>query len=388
MFAFRSGLRAASRAVRGGSSSFTRTRTTPFNSKRIPQFQPRRPASRYSRFGEKPRDSQQQSQQQRQQRQQQWSNFGPVYRAQYIWRSYKTPLLVTGAGGGTLYYINLEEVPISGRRRFNILSPEKEKEFFGGSEMYNSVLQEFRGKILPADHPLTVTVANVVERLLPTVGSLAGDDWRVHVIDDPNTMNAFVMPGGKVFVFSGILPTCQDENGLAAVLGHEIAHNVAHHAAERISRSGFIMLSAFLVSFIFDVSGQIGNSISEIILSLPNSRTQESEADHIGLLMMAQACYDPQAALDFWERMRQTERRAPPQFLNTHPSSYNRAEEIRKWLPEAQRIYQDTGCSMDTRQHAIVFNKALDNKVPPSKAKTPKPTVIRRRRNDDDDDFF
>ena len=379
MFTFRAGLRAAGRAARQGVTD-TPYRPTPFFSKKISQFQPKRLASRYSRFGEKTGSGQQQ--------QQQWSKFGPVYRAQYIWRNYQRPIIVVGAGGGVFYVYNLEEVPVTQRRRFNLLSASAEKELFGGSGPYNEVLQEFRGKVLPADHPLTMQVARVVEKLLPTTRGLAGDDWRVHVIDDPEQKNAFVMPGGKVFVFSGILPICQNETGLAAVLAHEVAHNVAHHAAERVSRSSFTMLGAFAVSFVFDVSGQIGNSVAQLILSLPNSRTQEAEADHIGLLMMAEACYDPQGALDFWARMKTAEQFEPPQFISTHPSNYNRIENIRKLLPEAQRIYDDTGCAPTSRlandfKNALTPGRSSQESQP--RAQRP---VVGRGRDEDDDDFF
>ncbi|KIW72900.1 hypothetical protein PV04_01061 [Phialophora macrospora] len=380
MFTFRAGLRAARLAARQG---FTRTRDshTAFDARLSPQFQIKRSASRYSRFGEKPGSGRQ--------RQQQWSTFGPVYRAQYIWRNYQRPLMVVGAGGGAFYVYNLEEVPVTHRRRFNVVSPSSEEKMVAGSGAYESLLQEFRGKVLPADHPLTVQVARVVEKLLPTTRGLAGDDWRVHVIDDPQQKNAFVLPGGKVFVFSGILPICQDENGLAAVLGHEIAHNVAHHAAERISRSSIIMLGAFAVSFIFDVSGQFGNSIANLILSLPNSRTQEAEADHIGLLMMAEACYDPEAALDFWARMKKAEQFEPPQFMSTHPSHFNRAEQIKKWLPDAQRIYADTGCGSVSR-YAKTFKEAiaLGQSRRQSQQRPQRPVAARRNSDDEDDDFF
>ena len=110
---------------------------------------------------------------------------------------------------------------------------------------YNQLLGEFKGRVLPREHPYTQLVAKITERLIPATHGLAGDgDWQVHVIDDPNTVNAFVLPGGKVFVFTGIFPIAGDENGLATVLGHEIAHNVAHHVGERLSRQVFTMAAA------------------------------------------------------------------------------------------------------------------------------------------------
>lgn len=146
-------------------------------------------------------------------------------------------------------------------------------------------------------------------------------------------------------MYTGILPICQDEDGLAAVLGHEIAHVVARHPAERMSNSFLTLGTVFLVSLLFDVSGQLSSMLVNLMWSLPNSRTQEAEADNIGLMMMSQACFNPEAAVKLWRRMQQQEKGAPPQFMSTHPSSYNREEAIRGWLEKAETIYQDNGCS-------------------------------------------
>ena len=273
---------------------------------------------------------------------------------------------------------NLEEVPITGRRRFNCLSPETEKKVLGDAG-YEDLLREFRGKILPENHPDTRMVKKVVERLLPAVGNLGTDtEWAVHVIDAPNEKNAFVVPGGKVFVFSGILPICQDEDGVAAVLGHEIAHNVAHHTAEALSRSLFVMLFALAASAVFDVSGSTSKYITDLVLNLPNGRTQEAEADHIGLLIMAQSCFDPNAAVGLWQRMAQAEKFAPPQFLSTHPTSHNREGSIRGWLPEATSIYESSECG-NTSAYAKEFNRALQGpSIAAGRVNIP-------QRNDDDD---
>ncbi|KAL1605241.1 metalloendopeptidase [Paraconiothyrium brasiliense] len=137
-------------------------------------------------------------------------------------------LISLGSGGFYLY--NLEEVPISGRRRFNMISPQIEARI--GAETVGQVQQEYEGRILPDRDPRVQRVKKVLGRLIPyaTAAGLHDVNWEVHVIDSPE-QNAFVAPGGKVFVFTGILPLCQDENGIAAVLGHEIAHVVAHHTA-------------------------------------------------------------------------------------------------------------------------------------------------------------
>ena len=182
-----------------------------------------------------------------------------------------------------------------------------------------------------------------MQRLIPAAG-LEGQKWEVRVINDPRQSNAFVLPGGKVFVFSGILPICAGEDGLAAVLGHEMAHNVAHHTGERISQMAYLMPIALLLTWTLDISGQTSQYVLDIALQRPGSRKMESEADYIGLLMMAQACYDPSAAVDLWERMAKMEQGAPPQFLNTHPASKKRRMVIQEWLPQAQQKRAESHC--------------------------------------------
>lgn len=139
---------------------------------------------------------------------------------------------VITAGAGTVYVLNLEEVPVSGRRRFNFI-PAKIEEALGESTV-EQIRQEYAGRFLPDQDPRVKLVKRVLERLLPFAfregKGLSEMTWEVHVIDSPE-QNAFVVPGGKVFVFTGILPYCRDEDGVAAVLGHEIAHVVAHHTA-------------------------------------------------------------------------------------------------------------------------------------------------------------
>jgi hypothetical protein len=134
------------------------------------------------------------------------------------------------AGTGGVYLYNLEEVPVSGRRRFNIIPPSLEASL--GRASVDEVKEQYQGQILPDRDPRVQQVKRVLDRLLPFAEGegLKGLDWEVHVIESPE-QNAFVAPGGKVFVFTGILPLCKDEDGIAAVLGHEIAHVVAHHTA-------------------------------------------------------------------------------------------------------------------------------------------------------------
>ncbi|OKO91608.1 Mitochondrial metalloendopeptidase OMA1 [Penicillium subrubescens] len=217
---------------------------------------------------------------------------------------------------------------MTGRRRFNCVSHAAELKM--GEQSYREVLAQSKGRVLPDNHPLAQMVNRVLQRLIPQV-DIVGADWRVHVIVDDGNANAFVLPGGKVFVYTGILPICQDEDGLAAVLGHEIAHVVARHPAERMSNSFLTLGTVFLISLLFDVSGNLSSMLVNLMWSLPNSRTQEAEADNIGLMMMAKACFNPEAAVRLWRRMQEQEKAAPPQFMSTHPSSYNREEAIRGW---------------------------------------------------------
>ena len=214
-----------------------------------------------------------------------------------LWKTY--PHLRYGVGavalaGGGFYYYNLEEVPISGRRRFNCVSAAREEA--RAEPAYRRVMQQYGRDILPPHHPDSQMVSKVMARLIPAAG-LESQNWEVKVIDDEDVMNAFVLPGNKVFVFSGILDICADEDGLAAVLGHEIAHNIAHHNAEKLSQWYFLTGFAELLTVMFDLQDGLAQFILSIALERPGSREMEAEADHIGLLMMAQACYDPRAAV-------------------------------------------------------------------------------------------
>lgn len=179
------------------------------------------------------------------------------------------------AGIGGIYVYNLETVPVSGRRRFNVISAEFEKQ--QGDQMYQDLLQEYRGQLLPPHDSRVQMVQRVLDRLIPHSG-MSGEmnRWELHVIND-DTKNAFVVPGGKVFVFKGILDVCQGEDGLAAVLGHEIAHNVAHHAAEKMSQTGVLMMGAYAVLAVLGAGDFFG--LSRVLLDVgfmrPNGRKQE-----------------------------------------------------------------------------------------------------------------
>ncbi|MCJ1352671.1 MAG: hypothetical protein MMC33_002655 [Icmadophila ericetorum] len=288
----------------------------------------------------------------------QYNRFGRAQGIKYLWQTSSTfryGLGTAGAGATTFVALNIETVPVSGRKRFNWVSPKYEQEM--GEAQYQQTMQQFQGAILPDHHPYSKLVRKVLDRLIPASG-LENEAWEVHVINAPNEMNAFVVPGGKVFVFSGLLGICETEEGLATVLGHEIAHNVAHHAAENYSRISIVLPLAWLASYMFDFSGQLAYMVLDYAYSKPGSRRQESEADRIGLMMMAQSCYNPEEAVHLWQRMEKAEKVKIPQFLSTHPSSHNRIGQIKAWLPEAEQKRADSECGR-TIEYANGFRQAM-----------------------------
>ncbi|KAJ2399492.1 metalloendopeptidase [Coemansia sp. RSA 2559] len=263
------------------------------------------------------------------------NNRPPVWQNRTFWYA-------TGAGGvgGTIYYqAHIEESP-TGRRRF--INVSRETEAHMGKQSYRQVLAQYRRQIVPRGTPVDAYVQKVARRVIGATGMEA--DWEVHVIESPEC-NAFVLPGGKIFVFSGILRITESEDGLATVLAHEIAHQYARHTAEQMSRQLLATVALVVASLFIDPSViDLGRITGNLLLALPNSRDCESEADQLGLTFMAAACYDPRQAIGFWERMRAEEKVAPPQFLSTHPSSASRIDNIRKWLPDAIDKRNTTSC--------------------------------------------
>jgi predicted Zn-dependent protease len=249
------------------------------------------------------------------------------------WRALNTPstytvIAVAVSGALIFYFSNLETVPVSGRTRFNVYSPASVRKV--GEMEYKRVLWELEQKgvgLLPEWDPRTVRVKRVMQRLIPFSGLAGEEDWEVFVVDDPHTANAFVIPGGKVFVFSGILPLARNDSGLATVLGHEIAHNLADHHGERLSQdlgASVLLYSLVIMGGVFGLGPFImhffGSRFMDVAFGFPMSRLQESEADYIGLMMMAEACYDPSEAASFWARMESAKGQEVPEWMSTHPT--------------------------------------------------------------------
>lgn len=241
-------------------------------------------------------------------------------------------------GLGLFYVANLEEAPITHRKRFLWVSPATEK--FIGDYTYKQLLAEHRGQLLPQNHPYTVKIRGIFQRILKVSPiDETSLDWRVHVINDPRAPpNAFVLPGGKVFVFSSILPICQNEDGLATVLSHEFGHQLARHTGEQISKSPIYGILGLLL-YTLTGADLLNSLVINAVFKMPASREMETEADYIGLMLMSKACFDPNEAHRLWERMANWERsaaaRAPPEFLSTHPASSRRIQNMNEWLPAA-----------------------------------------------------
>lgn len=174
-------------------------------------------------------------------------------------------------------------------------------------------------------------------------------EWEVNVIKDDKTLNAWALPGGKIAVYTGIFPVAKNEAGLAAIMGHEVVHALAGHGGERMSQG--LMAQILMTGAAVAVESSAGPGSGQAIMQalgvgaqvgilLPFSRKHESEADYIGLLLAAQAGYDPQEAVRVWERMAQAGGNQPAEFLSTHPSHGTRIKQLQEWMPEAMGYYQ------------------------------------------------
>jgi predicted Zn-dependent protease len=261
------------------------------------------------------------------------------------------PILVGLVVIGGLLFKGCQEGPF-GRKQLTLMSPEQEYRL--GAQAFQEVLSKAhvvsRGPVPQAVRHVGELLAEAAEdpelRKLFRVRGDARFGWDFRVVESPQ-VNAFCLPGGKVVVYTGILPVCQTEGGLAAVMGHEIGHALARHGAERMAQQQLVQIGqvAAAVSLSdmdfrkrMQVMAVLGAGVQAGIL-LPYSRDHESEADHIGLLLMARAGYDPVEAVEFWQRMERQGGRGGPEFLSTHPSHGRRIQQLRGWLPEARQIY-------------------------------------------------
>lgn len=250
-----------------------------------------------------------------------------------------------------------QKVPITGRKQFVGL--------ISSDQMMALSFQEYKGfldtsKVLPLSNKQAAMIARVGDRIKTGVENyliannlsyaIDGYQWEFRLIES-NQINAWCMPGGKIVFYTGILPICKSEEGVAVVMSHEIAHAIAEHGRERMSRAmaanGITQLGAIAAGVatgseeLMNLAGQvlgIGTTVGGV---LPNSRKQESEADNLGLIFMAMAGYNPEEAVPFWERMAEAGKNTqkPPRLLSTHPTNQERIENMQALMPVAKKYF-------------------------------------------------
>lgn len=237
-----------------------------------------------------------------------------------------------------------QTAPITGRSQLILVSTQEASQM--GSAAFQEVIKEEGVSNNPQYNSQLATVS---ERIV-SVANTPKYDWEYRVIKGDNVVNAFALPGGKIGVYTGMFRVANSDAALATVIGHEVAHVAARHGAERASAGILANLGAAglqvalggqnpaVMSAIMNAYG-IGVNVGGI---LPFSRTQEAEADRIGLIYMAQAGYDPNEAIAFWERMQSASGGTPnpPEFLSTHPSYGTRISNLKQWLPEAMHYFK------------------------------------------------
>jgi predicted Zn-dependent protease len=245
------------------------------------------------------------------------------------------------------------EVPITGRESLQFI-PNSELTGYAVKQ-YEDTLKKSKLSTNKAQVAMVrkvgMNIAHAAEKFLRETGrsdQAKSFHWEFNLIEDNKTVNAWVLPGGKAAVYTGILKYTRDETGLSVVLGHEVAHAVANHGNERMSQGMLAELGQTAVALALSEKSlqtqqlfmaAFGAGLNVGVL-LPYSRLQESEADRIGLSLMAMAGYDPRKAVPFWQRMSQDNSSRPPEFLSTHPAPATRIADIKHYLPDALKYYK------------------------------------------------
>ena len=232
------------------------------------------------------------------------------------------------------------------RNQLLLVSSEQVQQM--SAQSYAQSIQEARAKgVLDTNTAQLNRLKRIANRLVGQVGVYRPDaakwNWEVHTIKS-NDLNAFVMPGGKVMFYTGIIDRLNlSDDEIAAIMGHEMAHALREHARERLSRQYATQTGIGVAASVFGLSqnqAQLANIAGDVGISRPHSRTQESEADQIGLELMARAGFNPNAAITLWQKMQRAESGEPPQFLSTHPNSSNRIANLQSLMPKVRPLYQ------------------------------------------------
>lgn len=244
-------------------------------------------------------------------------------------------------------------VPLTGRRQLDLI-PASEVMSLSFTN-YDSLLKTSKLSTNGAQTKMIKNCGTRIQKAVETYmaqnnlsSHLDGFKWEFNLIES-NTVNAFCMPGGKVAFYTGIMPICQNEIGVAVVMGHEVAHAIANHGGERMSQGLIQQMGGAALSVALkekpEATQQLALSAygvgSNVLGILPYSRLHESEADKLGLIFMAMAGYDPQEAPKFWQRMSSLSGgKTTPEFLSTHPSDQTRINDLNKAMPEALKYYK------------------------------------------------
>jgi len=249
------------------------------------------------------------------------------------------------------FFIACATVPITGRKQLNLIPAGQIQAM--SFQNYKQFLSEH--KVITGTPQAKMVervgkkIQKAVEQYFASKGmasKLKGYQWEFHLVQDP-AVNAWCMPGGKVVVYTGILPLAKDDAGLAVVLGHEIAHAVAGHGSERMSQGLLVQFGGMALNKALEKKPEQTRRLfmqafglgANLGVLLPYSRLHESEADHLGLIFMAMAGYDPHTAIDFWQRMAALGGQKPPELLSTHPSDQTRIKKLKALMPEAMKYY-------------------------------------------------
>ncbi len=229
--------------------------------------------------------------------------------------------------------------PETGRSQLSLVSDSQMNSL--GAQAYQETLAKSK---ISRNSNLNNEVATIGRRIAQASG--VDYEWEFKVIDEPQTVNAFCLPGGKVAVYTGIVPVAKNNAALAAVMGHEVAHATLRHSAERMSQQMVMQMGLTVASISFSnsenrnvIAGLLGIG-TQFGVVLPFSRYHESEADRVGLEYMARAGYDPREAVGLWERMGAAGGGRPPEILSTHPDPVRRARDLNKHMAKALALYQ------------------------------------------------
>ncbi len=268
------------------------------------------------------------------------------------------PILLFGLYFGYYYFSHSNEASFTGRKQ--LLDSSAQEEAALGLQSYKEILSQSQvvrtGKLpeeVQAIAQRLVAAAPKVEKYLaetentPAETDWSAYQWQVSLIQS-DQVNAFCLPGGKIAVYTGIIPVAKNDDGLAVIMGHEIAHALLRHGGERMAQQKLVQIGSIAASM---STGDMDPGQRQMVMAaigagaqygliLPFSRSHESEADKVGLLLAAAACYDPHEAPKLWERMAEMGKQKPPEFMSTHPAEGTRIQQLNAWMPEAMQVRQ------------------------------------------------